>query len=54
MSVIQVMLATDCGLTLDVFGDDDPEDCDCDDLPGRFPCWICVRNGRRDLPEGNE
>ncbi|WP_423743916.1 SWIM zinc finger family protein (plasmid) [Haladaptatus sp. SPP-AMP-3] len=29
---------------------DQPEDCDCDGLGG-FPCWPCVRSGRRDLPE---
>src|SRR6056297_1537011 len=27
-----------------------PEGCDCDDLC-EFPCWECVRTGRRDLPE---
>ncbi|WP_266081509.1 SWIM zinc finger family protein [Haladaptatus caseinilyticus] len=27
-----------------------PADCDCDGLGG-FPCWPCVRSGRRDLPE---
>src|SRR6056297_338280 len=30
--------------------DDPPENCDCNDL-GEFPCWECVRTGRRDLPE---
>ena len=29
---------------------DQPADCDCDGLRG-FPCWPCVRSGRRDLPE---
>lgn len=29
---------------------DQPADCDCDGLGG-FPCWPCVRSGRRDLPE---
>jgi hypothetical protein len=24
--------------------------CDCDELPDDFPCWECVRTGRRDLP----
>ncbi len=28
---------------------DQPADCDCDGLGG-FPCWPCVRSGRRDLP----
>jgi hypothetical protein len=26
-----------------------PEDCDCNDLNG-FPCWPCVRTGRKELP----
>ncbi|WP_423747585.1 SWIM zinc finger family protein (plasmid) [Haladaptatus sp. SPP-AMP-3] len=44
---------TDDG-TLNAFpsgGDDDaePEDCDCDGLGG-FPCWPCVRTGRKELP----
>jgi len=25
--------------------------CDCADLPDDFPCWECVRTGRRNLPE---
>ncbi|WP_435159036.1 SWIM zinc finger family protein [Haladaptatus sp. DFWS20] len=29
---------------------DQPADCDCNGLGG-FPCWPCVRAGRRDLPE---
>ncbi|WP_227357532.1 SWIM zinc finger family protein [Haladaptatus salinisoli] len=29
---------------------DQPADCDCAGLGG-FPCWPCVRAGRRDLPE---
>ncbi|WP_458210960.1 SWIM zinc finger family protein [Haladaptatus sp. NG-SE-30] len=44
--------ATDDG-TLDAFpsGNDDAEheDCDCDGLGG-FPCWPCVRTGRKELP----
>jgi hypothetical protein len=45
--------ATDDG-TLDAFlsEDDDetkPEECDCADL-GDFPCWPCVRMGRKELP----
>ncbi|WP_083252567.1 hypothetical protein [Haladaptatus sp. W1] len=45
---------TDDG-TLDAFSsgdndeDTDPEDCDCDGLGG-FPCWPCVRTGRKELP----
>ncbi|WP_227777199.1 SWIM zinc finger family protein [Haladaptatus pallidirubidus] len=47
-----VETATDDG-TLEAFpsrDDDDaePEDCDCDGL-GDFPCWPCVRTGRRGL-----
>jgi hypothetical protein len=45
--------------TLEEFGSDDrdddrPDECDCDELSGDFPCWPCVRDGRRDLPEGEE
>lgn len=27
-----------------------PDDCDCSDDPGSFPCWPCVRDGYRELP----
>jgi hypothetical protein len=27
------------------------EDCDCENLSDEFPCWPCVRDGRRNLPE---
>ncbi|ODR79565.1 hypothetical protein BG842_06580 [Haladaptatus sp. W1] len=45
--------ATDDG-TLNAFPSEDeddtnPEDCDCDGLNG-FPCWPCVRTGRKELP----
>ena len=45
--------ATDDG-TLDAFPSEDeddaePEDCDCECL-GDFPCWPCVRMGRKELP----
>lgn len=30
--------------------DDRPADCDCAALSGAFPCWPCVRAGRRTLP----
>ncbi|WP_435158850.1 hypothetical protein [Haladaptatus sp. DFWS20] len=49
-----VETATDDG-TLDAFPSEDkeddtePEDCDCDGL-GDFPCWPCVRTGRKELP----
>ncbi|MFH5802075.1 SWIM zinc finger family protein [Haladaptatus sp. CMAA 1911] len=42
---------TDDG-TLDAFPSEDdaePEDCDCAGL-GDFPCWPCVRTGRKELP----
>jgi hypothetical protein len=40
--------------TLNAFPSEDdndiePEDCDCDGL-GDFPCWPCVRAGRKELP----
>lgn len=28
---------------------DCPEDCECAALPNGFPCWDCVRTGRRSL-----
>ena len=31
-------------------GTDQPADCDCDGFGG-FPCWPCVRSGRRELRE---
>ncbi|WP_266080597.1 SWIM zinc finger family protein [Haladaptatus caseinilyticus] len=43
--------ATDDG-TLDAFpseDEDELEDCDCEGLGG-FPCWPCVRTGRKELP----
>ena len=48
-----VEIATGDG-TLDTFPSEDaddiePEDCDCDGLGG-FPCWLCVRTGRKGLP----
>jgi hypothetical protein len=29
--------------------DTEPDNCDCDGLNG-FPCWPCVRTGRKELP----
>jgi hypothetical protein len=29
----------------------DTTQCDCDGLSNNFPCWECVRTGRRDLPK---
>ncbi len=46
-----VETATDDG-TLDVFSSEDEDDTepeDCDGLNG-FPCWPCVRTGRKELP----
>lgn len=48
---------TDGGVTLESFVTDDADDspeCDCDELPDDFPCWSCVRDGRRDLPGEGE
>jgi len=28
-----------------------PSECSCNDLRDDFPCWTCVRDGKRDLPE---
>jgi hypothetical protein len=25
-------------------------ECDCDGLPGDFPCWPCIRDGQKDVP----
>ncbi|WP_266083089.1 SWIM zinc finger family protein [Haladaptatus caseinilyticus] len=48
-----VETATDDGtLTAFSFKDDnetEPEDCDCDGL-GDFPCWLCAKTGRKELP----
>jgi hypothetical protein len=30
--------------------EDKPEECDCGELSD-FPCWSCVRQGRKELPE---
>jgi hypothetical protein len=40
----------DGGVTLESFVTDDTGECDCGELPDDFPCWPCVRDGRRDLP----
>ncbi|WP_458210953.1 hypothetical protein [Haladaptatus sp. NG-SE-30] len=48
----QYVVSIDYG-TLDAFpsedNEDDAEDCDCDGLNG-FPCWSCVKTGRKELP----
>ncbi|WP_176450696.1 hypothetical protein [Halorubrum ezzemoulense] len=48
----QSTLPTDAGSS-DLTNDDDepPEDCDCEHLNGRLPCWDCVRTGRKEIPE---
>lgn len=35
----------------DTTDDDRPDDCTCEDLRGEFPCWPCVRDGWKELPE---
>lgn len=32
-------------------GTQEADACDCDGLPGEFPCWECFRSGEKDLPE---
>ena len=34
----------------DQSGDADTAQCDCEGLADNFPCWECVRTGRRNLP----
>jgi hypothetical protein len=51
--MVAVENATDDGM-LDAFpsekeDDAEPNNCDCAGL-GDFPCWPCVRTGRKDLP----
>jgi uncharacterized Zn finger protein len=47
-------LVTDGGfqteLTSEMLESDEDEECDCDELAGEFPCWECVRTGKRKLP----
>jgi len=33
---------------------DESDDCECALLPDEFPCWECVRTGRRPMPTRNE
>lgn len=42
---------TDREQLADLSEDVDTTQCDCDELPDDFPCWECVRTGRRNLPE---
>jgi hypothetical protein len=55
--VAKMQAVADGGITPDDEGladhpdDADTPQCDCAELPDDFPCWECVRTGRRDLPE---
>ena len=44
-------LAADGGVGVDEREKEVPEDCDCAALSDDFPCWECVRTGRREVPE---
>ncbi len=53
-----VRVATDGGSVAEESSEDTPslhegehEECDCNDLGDNFPCWSCVKDGRRELPE---
>ena len=35
----------------DIADSDRPTDCECPDDPDGFPCWPCVRDGYRTLPD---
>lgn len=55
-AVVAASVAADGGTTTEMQrcaeeGEEDDEDCGCADLRGEFPCWECVRTGRRALPE---
>lgn len=30
---------------------DEPDDCECATLTSSFPCWDCVRTGRKQMPD---
>ncbi|WP_458211018.1 hypothetical protein [Haladaptatus sp. NG-SE-30] len=45
----QTTLETIDSTLIDFLDEDDEHDCE-DTLTG-FPCWPCVRDGRRELPE---
>jgi len=49
---------TDGGVTTEETGEEshpldaeEREECDCAELSNGFPCWPCVRDGKRELPE---
>ena len=54
---VKMRLVTDGGrgarttVPVDRTNETGTEQCGCDDLPDDFPCWECVRTGRRELPE---
>jgi hypothetical protein len=52
----QMQLIADGGLSTektptDLEDNTEAEECDCQYLNDDFPCWECVKTGRRDLPE---
>ena len=52
----QMQLVADGGVTTETTPTDSKEDteiqeCDCQYLNDDFPCWECVKTGRRELPE---
>jgi len=57
-AVTDTQVAADGGSTISTDEDPEADDqtmdddaCDCVELPGDFPCWDCVRTGKRTLPE---
>jgi len=51
-----MQLVADGGLTvkkapLKPEDDSELQECDCQYLNDDFPCWECVKTGRRELPE---
>jgi hypothetical protein len=52
----QMQLVADGGVTtektpIDPEDDTEVQKCDCQYLNDDFPCWDCVKTGRRELPE---
>lgn len=39
----------DGGVAVEAEPDDSSKGCDCDKLSDDFPCWPCVRDGKREL-----
>jgi len=57
-STVADKLRTDGGATTEEIGGEskpldavESEECDCTKLSDDFPCWPCVRDGKRELPE---